>query len=199
MTDLTIMPENYDNIRTGIVELLKAALRCTFYRAWPESRILQTVSGEFATTFGYNSIKNNSPTVSTLTSRFALPWSAYVRMLAVKHPEARSFYETESLRSGGPFASLTDRSIANSTSASRSRRTRLQCWKRLRPPSWAIQSRPKQPSKARSSFNSSTSRTSRLSANLYARVAHKMYSVSERRQRCWVRNGCQKTVGKLGL
>ena len=25
MTDLTIMPENYDNIRTGIVELLKAA------------------------------------------------------------------------------------------------------------------------------------------------------------------------------
>jgi hypothetical protein len=25
MTDLTAMPENYDNIRTGIVELLKAA------------------------------------------------------------------------------------------------------------------------------------------------------------------------------
>ncbi len=25
MTDLTIMPENYENIRSGIVELLKAA------------------------------------------------------------------------------------------------------------------------------------------------------------------------------
>ena len=29
MTDLTIMPENYDNIRTGIVELLRAARSTT--------------------------------------------------------------------------------------------------------------------------------------------------------------------------
>ena len=29
-----------------------------------------------------------------------LPWSAYVRLLSLKNPEARNFYETEALRSG---------------------------------------------------------------------------------------------------
>jgi predicted nuclease of restriction endonuclease-like (RecB) superfamily len=172
MTDLIAMPENYDNIRAGIVELLKAARSAAarnvnsimtaayweigrrivifeqggehraeygeqlieqlagdltrqfgrgfgranlwqmraFYRAWPESQILQTVSGEFATTFDYNSIKSNSSAVSALASRFALPWSAYVRLLAVKRPEARSFYEAEALRSGWSVRQL-DRQI----------------------------------------------------------------------------------------
>ena len=32
--------------------------------------------------------------------RFPLPWSHYVRLLAVKQPEARSFYESEALRGG---------------------------------------------------------------------------------------------------
>jgi predicted nuclease of restriction endonuclease-like (RecB) superfamily len=31
---------------------------------------------------------------------FPLPWSAYVRLLSVKNPAARSFYETEALRCG---------------------------------------------------------------------------------------------------
>ncbi len=35
-----------------------------------------------------------------LASRFPLPWSAYVRILAVRNEEARAFYETEALRCG---------------------------------------------------------------------------------------------------
>jgi predicted nuclease of restriction endonuclease-like (RecB) superfamily len=38
--------------------------------------------------------------ISDISSSFPLPWSAYVRLLAVKRPEARSFYEPEALRSG---------------------------------------------------------------------------------------------------
>jgi predicted nuclease of restriction endonuclease-like (RecB) superfamily len=41
-----------------------------------------------------------------------LPWSAYVRLLSVKNPEARSFYETEALRSGWSVRQL-DRQIGS--------------------------------------------------------------------------------------
>jgi predicted nuclease of restriction endonuclease-like (RecB) superfamily len=168
MTDLITMPENYDNIRTGIVELLKAARSAAarnvnsimtaayweigrrivtleqggehraeygeqliqqlagdltrqfgrgfgranlwqmraFYRAWPETQILQTVSGEFASASGFNAIAGNSSTMSALASHFQLPWSAYVRLLSIKIPEARKFYETEALRSGWSIRQL---------------------------------------------------------------------------------------------
>jgi len=67
-----------------------------FYLAWPipqttsaQSKgrgILQTVSAESA--------------VSSIASRFPLPWSAYVRLLSVKNENARRLYETEALRGG---------------------------------------------------------------------------------------------------
>ena len=174
MTDLTTMPENYENIRTGIVELLKAARSAAarnvnsimtaayweigrrivtleqggehraeygeqlieqlagdltrqfgrgfgranlrqmraFYRAWPEPQIRQTLSGEFASVNDFNAIGTISSTGSILTGRFPLPWSAYVRLLSVKRPEARSFYETEALRSGWSVRQL-DRQIGS--------------------------------------------------------------------------------------
>jgi predicted nuclease of restriction endonuclease-like (RecB) superfamily len=174
MTDLTIMPENYESIRTGIVELLKAARSAAarnvnsimtatyweigrrivtleqggehraeygeqlieqlagdltrqfgrgfgranlrqmraFYLAWPEVQIRQTVSGEFATINDINAIGVISSTAPILASRFALPWSAYVRLLSIKRPEARSFYETEALRSGWSVRQL-DRQIGS--------------------------------------------------------------------------------------
>ncbi|MEW6664394.1 MAG: PDDEXK nuclease domain-containing protein [Thermodesulfobacteriota bacterium] len=65
-----------------------------FYLAWPipqtpsaqsESlKILQTVSAESV--------------LSNIASSFPLPWSAYVRLLAVKNQNARRFYEAEALR-----------------------------------------------------------------------------------------------------
>ena len=50
--------------------------------------------------------------LSDLTLAFPLPWSHYVRILAVKNAEARSFYEAEALRGGWSFRQL-DRQIAS--------------------------------------------------------------------------------------
>jgi predicted nuclease of restriction endonuclease-like (RecB) superfamily len=174
MAEMTIIPENYNNIRAEIVELLKTARSAAarnvnsimtavywdigrrivkfeqggehradygeqlieqlsgdltrqfgrgfgranlwqmraFYRAWPDPKILQTLSGESASPSDLNDIKRSSSTVLALASRFPLPWSAYVRLLSVKNPEARSFYETEALRSGWSVRQL-DRQIGS--------------------------------------------------------------------------------------
>jgi hypothetical protein len=49
-------------------------------------------------------------TLTQLASRFPLPWSAYVRLLAVKSQHARLFYETEAMRGGWSVRQL-DRQI----------------------------------------------------------------------------------------
>jgi predicted nuclease of restriction endonuclease-like (RecB) superfamily len=49
-----------------------------------------------------------------LASRFTLPWSAYVRLLSVKTPAARAFYETEALREGWSVRQL-DRQVSKPT------------------------------------------------------------------------------------
>ena len=38
--------------------------------------------------------------LDVIARRFPLPWSAYVRLMSVKDPAARTFYETEALRCG---------------------------------------------------------------------------------------------------
>jgi hypothetical protein len=38
--------------------------------------------------------------LQTLSEQFPLPWSHYVRVLAVEDPQARKFYEAEALRGG---------------------------------------------------------------------------------------------------
>jgi predicted nuclease of restriction endonuclease-like (RecB) superfamily len=162
MTDLTTMSENYANIRTGIVELLKAARSAAarnvnsimtaayweigrriveseqggsaranygdelikqlandlssqfgrgfgvvnlsqmkrFFLAWPAKGIFQTLSEKSSTSYLISDIQANASSVAAVASQFPLPWSAYVRLLSVKNPEARNFYETEALRSG---------------------------------------------------------------------------------------------------
>jgi predicted nuclease of restriction endonuclease-like (RecB) superfamily len=174
MTKLSAMPENYDNIRAGIVELLKAARAAaarnvnsimtatyweigrrivqseqagekraeygevlirrlaedlsgsfgrgfgarnlaqmrSFYLAWPEEKILQTPSAKSSTALLFSNIDDKGSIISGLASRFVLPWSAYVRLLSVKRPEARSFYEAEALRSGWSVRQL-DRQIGS--------------------------------------------------------------------------------------
>jgi predicted nuclease of restriction endonuclease-like (RecB) superfamily len=67
-----------------------------FSLAWPEGQKLQTLSAI-------------SGELSSAALRFPLPWS-YVRLLSVKNPEARAFYETEALRSGWSVRQL-DRQI----------------------------------------------------------------------------------------
>jgi predicted nuclease of restriction endonuclease-like (RecB) superfamily len=87
-----------------------------FYLAWP---ILQTASGESLPSKPKLGDTPNLQTLSGLSGghhemqlhRFPLPWSHYVRLLAVKGKEARAFYETEALRGGWSVRQL-DRQIA---------------------------------------------------------------------------------------
>ncbi len=58
----------------------------SFYLAYPDAA--QPLSGETTNIF------------HTLSGKFALPWSHYVKLLSVKDPEARAFYEAEALRGG---------------------------------------------------------------------------------------------------
>jgi len=67
--------------------------------AWPSQRIFQTPS-------------EKSLALPELAAKFPLPWSAYVRLLSVKNPEARTFYETEALRAGWSVRQL-DRQISS--------------------------------------------------------------------------------------
>ena len=68
----------------------------TLSRISGEEPILQTSSEESG--------------IARIAARFPLPWSAYVRLLAVKNEHARSFYETEALRAGWSVRQL-DRQI----------------------------------------------------------------------------------------
>ena len=49
--------------------------------------------------------------LALIAKQFPLPWSAYIRLLSVAAPDARSFYEAEALRSGWSVRQL-DRQIA---------------------------------------------------------------------------------------
>lgn len=83
-----------------------------FYRFWPEGKILQTPSGESHNRNAINDVGIPALGIPGLAARFPLPWSAYVRLLSVKSPEARAFYETEALRSGWSVRQL-DRQIGS--------------------------------------------------------------------------------------
>jgi len=84
-----------------------------FYRAWPEQRICQTLSGKSSLvsilevlsgeSLGAAPGRQSLPAInelSNLAKAFPLPWSAYVRLLSVRNELARQFYATEALRCG---------------------------------------------------------------------------------------------------
>ncbi|MGA8345609.1 MAG: PDDEXK nuclease domain-containing protein [Candidatus Sulfotelmatobacter sp.] len=83
-----------------------------YYLAWPQVQILQTLSGESKNSIDPNHIEAEPLTLAAVASHFALPWSAYVRLLSVRSPEARTFYETEALRLGWSVRQL-DRQIGS--------------------------------------------------------------------------------------
>jgi hypothetical protein len=71
-----------------------------FYLCWP---IAQTVSAQLGKEFASDEkIQTMSAQFSLkdLAQRFPLPWSHYVKLLAVQNPEGRAFYEAEALRGG---------------------------------------------------------------------------------------------------
>lgn len=83
-----------------------------FYLAWPAGEIFQTPSGKSGNTGTTAHTSAIIPDFQALAARFPLPWSAYVRLLAVRNAAARSFYETEALREGWSVRQL-DRQISS--------------------------------------------------------------------------------------
>lgn len=76
-----------------------------FYLCYPVLRIRQTVSGNSGeairqTVSGNSSNGGGLAGLEAISEAFPLPWSHYVRLLAVEDPDARRFYETEALRAG---------------------------------------------------------------------------------------------------
>jgi predicted nuclease of restriction endonuclease-like (RecB) superfamily len=65
-------------------------------------KTVQTLSGQSGATAD----------LDTVAARFNLPWSHYVRLLSIRNPEARHFYETEALRGGWTVRQL-DRQIGS--------------------------------------------------------------------------------------
>lgn len=81
-----------------------------FYLCWPITQTLSaqsqeeapvqirhTASAEFAPIVQTPSAQFS---LSAIAAQFPLPWSHYVRLLAVENPEARKFYEDEALKGG---------------------------------------------------------------------------------------------------
>ena len=72
----------------------------SFYLAY--STIIHIVSGQLNTASRDVIVQTPSAQLSQsyVYSQFPLPWSHYVKLLGVKNPEARVFYENEALRGG---------------------------------------------------------------------------------------------------
>lgn len=98
-----------------------------FYLEWPAPQIRQTLSDE-----SQSGVIRQTPPAELLRvgsrTPFPLPWSHYVKLLAVKSTEARAFYEAEALRGGWSVRQL-DRQISSQfyerTALSRDKATML--------------------------------------------------------------------------
>ncbi len=113
-----------------------------FYLLWPPRQIFQTPSEESRPTPSGTSDGTILQTLSAeshlagIARCFPLPWSAYVRLLAVKNEHARRFYETEALRGGWSVRQI-DRQIESQfyerTALSRNKAAMLKKGARARP------------------------------------------------------------------
>jgi predicted nuclease of restriction endonuclease-like (RecB) superfamily len=79
-----------------------------FYLGW---EIRQTPSGKFTASPQVSKRERTitplpAPDLTTLVEAFPLPWSHYVRLLALKDLKAREFYESEALRGGWSIRQL---------------------------------------------------------------------------------------------
>ncbi|RMF64883.1 MAG: DUF1016 domain-containing protein [Calditrichaeota bacterium] len=85
-----------------------------FYILWSEKQIFQTLSEKFHKASGKSCSGQTHAEydLGHLAEVFPLPWSAYVRLMAVKDKGARAFYESETLRGGWSVRQL-DRQISS--------------------------------------------------------------------------------------
>jgi predicted nuclease of restriction endonuclease-like (RecB) superfamily len=109
-----------------------------FYVAYRE--IMQTLSAQSVKRSVPKKVQTASAQfgaeAGSLVSRFPLPWSHYVRLLALRNERARSFYETEALRGGWSIRQLArqiDSQFYERTVLSRDKKKMLTKGMRARP------------------------------------------------------------------
>jgi len=106
----------------------------SFYTTWPEIRqTLSAKSHESSKSIGTSSYLDQ---LRAISQAFPLPWSHYVRILAVKHDGARQFYEDEALRGGWTVRQLArqiDSMFYERTVMSRDQAAVLRKGRRARP------------------------------------------------------------------
>lgn len=127
-----VMTATYWEIGRRIVEYEQRGIERAEYGAFLLKELGRDLTARFGRGFGWRNLfqmrtfyltyplrKLQTPSaISTgeesdfarIAARFPLPWSAYVRLLAVKNEHARSFYATEALRAGWSVRQL-DRQI----------------------------------------------------------------------------------------
>jgi len=84
-----------------------------FFQEYPHERIYATPSRKLNAQISAALSRKSAEqpfTLEYLANRFSLPWSHYVRLMAVKDLDARAFYEAEALRGGWSVRQL-DRQI----------------------------------------------------------------------------------------
>lgn len=93
-----------------IVERLAMDLSDRLGRGFQKSNLFQMRAFylSYPTLGASLSLDLTSPEIfQTVSEQFPLPWSHYVKLLSVKSPEARTFYEQEALRSGWSVRQLS--------------------------------------------------------------------------------------------
>jgi predicted nuclease of restriction endonuclease-like (RecB) superfamily len=88
---------------------LEAAVKCPMVSGKSESK--KELPASACSTVSSVSISTTFKPGFVLTNAFPLPWSQYVRLMAVENPRARAFYESEAIRSGWSVRQL-DRQIS---------------------------------------------------------------------------------------
>ncbi len=93
-----------------IIERLAKDLSDRFGRGFQKSNLFQMRA--FYLTYPEKgqalTMQSASPEIfQTVSGEFPLPWSHYVKLLTIKSPDARAFYETESLKGGWSVRQLS--------------------------------------------------------------------------------------------
>ena len=95
-----------------IVERLAQDLSPRFGRGFKKSNLFQMRSFYLTYPDAAQSLAEETVNIfQTLSGKFPLPWSHYVKLLSVKNSEARAFYEAEALRGGWSVRQL-DRQVS---------------------------------------------------------------------------------------
>jgi predicted nuclease of restriction endonuclease-like (RecB) superfamily len=83
-----------------------------FFEAWPDKQIVSTPLKQSGQPLSLSNVSATIGGLPGLAVNFPLPWSAYLRLLSVKNPDGRKFYETEAIRAGWSVRQL-DRQIGS--------------------------------------------------------------------------------------